>query len=176
MTRSFIVSGNLFVYYEEGNRHKHLAPDVLVSRIPKGNRDYYLIWEEGKTLDLVIEVTSRSTKEEDLEDKFHLYQDILKVREYFLFDPLDEYLKPALQGYRLRKGKYVRIRNVNGRLASAVLGLHLERDGSGAAAIDPATSKRLSTAPRGCGTCRGRKSSAFAASWKALRRRLPRES
>jgi len=44
------VSGNLLLYYEEGNPRKHVSPDVLVSfevpREPK--RDYYLVWKEGK--------------------------------------------------------------------------------------------------------------------------------
>ena len=46
----------------------------------------------------------------------------LKVREYFLFDPFEEYLKPSLQGYRLLRGPYKPIAAVENRLPSEVLG------------------------------------------------------
>src|SRR5262245_26150699 len=44
------VSGNLLLYYERGNRRKHVSPDVFVVRgVPKlPLRDHYLLWEEGK--------------------------------------------------------------------------------------------------------------------------------
>src|SRR5207248_3275250 len=41
------VSGNLLLFYEEGNRWKHVAPDVFVVRgvrkLPP--RDHYLLWK-----------------------------------------------------------------------------------------------------------------------------------
>jgi Uma2 family endonuclease len=145
------VSGNMFLYYVRGDPRRHVAPDVFVTRgLPKTRtpeRRRYLVWEEGKGPDLVIELTSESTREEDLEHKFRLYQDTLKVREYFLFDPEAEYLAPPLQGYRLRGGKYVRIRPVKGRLPSQVLGLHLERQDWVLRLYDPATGLWLPTPP-----------------------------
>jgi Uma2 family endonuclease len=144
--RRFYVSGNLLVFYEPGNRLRHVAPDVFVVRgVRNHNREHYLIWEERKGPEFIIELTSRSTKEEDVDDKFWLYRDVLKVAEYFLFDPHNEYLDPPLQGYRLRKGKFVRIRPVNGRLPSKVLGLHLEQRGSKLRLYDPATGQYLPT-------------------------------
>jgi len=144
--RRFYVSGNLLVFYEPGNRRRHVAPDVFVVRgVLKHNRDNYLIWEEGKGPEFITEYTSRSTKEEDVKQKFRLYQDVLKVSEYFLFDPHNEYLDPPLQGYRLRRGKFVRIEPVNGRLPSKVLGLYLEQQGSKLRLYDPATGRYLPT-------------------------------
>ncbi len=139
------ISGNLLLYYEEGNRRKHVAPDVLVSfSIPKNPpRDYYLVWKEGKAPDAVIEITSKSTKREDKKTKKELYRDVLKVTEYFLFDPTEDYLKPSLQGFRLVEGEYIPIQAVKGRLPSQVLGLHLERDGQELRLVDPVTSLRL---------------------------------
>src|ERR1700733_10895534 len=53
------ASGNMFVYYEKGNKRRHVAPDVFVVKgVPQKQRDCYMIWEEGKTLDLAIELTS----------------------------------------------------------------------------------------------------------------------
>src|SRR5262249_40880572 len=124
------VSGNLLVYYERGNRRKHVSPDVfLVRGVPKRRRINYLIWEEGRGPQVVIELTSSSTRKEDQQTKLALYRDVLKVREYFLFDPFGDYLTPQLQGYRLRGGVYRPIRPVNGRLPSQVLGQHLEAHG-----------------------------------------------
>jgi Uma2 family endonuclease len=141
------VNGNMLVYYEEGNPRKHVAPDVLVAlAVPKKpKRDYYLIWKEGKAPDLIVEITSKSTRDEDKKKKFVLYRDVLRVSEYFLFDPRAEYLDPPLQGFRLTGGEYVPIEPVAGRLPSLVLGLHLERDGENLRLFDPATGERLLT-------------------------------
>ncbi len=143
------VSGNMLLYYVRGNPRRHVAPDVFVTKgirkQPTPARRLYLVWEEGKGPDAAIEITSKSTRKEDQQDKFALYQDVLKVSEYFLFDPYGEYLQPALQGYRLRKGRYVRIRPVKGRLPSKVLGLHLEAVGEQLRFYNPATGAWLLT-------------------------------
>jgi Uma2 family endonuclease len=143
------VWGNLLLFYEEGNRRKHVAPDVFMVRgIPKlPPRDYYLLWKEGKAPDVVIEITSKTTQEEDQEKKLILYRDVLKVPEYFQFDPTEDYLKPSMQGHRLVKGQYRPIALVEGRLPSAVLELHLERRGTELRLHDPATGRCLLTPP-----------------------------
>lgn len=140
------VSGNLLVFYKPGNRRRHLSPDVFVVKgVAKHQRPNYLIWEEGKGPEVVIELTSQSTREEDVEDKFELYQDTLRVPEYFLFDPLGDYLQPQLQGHRLRRGRYEPITPVKGRLPSKVLGLHLEGRGRELRLYDPTTKHWLPT-------------------------------
>ena len=140
------VSGNMLMYYEEGNRRKHLSPDVFVVRgIPKKERKYYLIWEEGKAPEVVIELTSKSTKREDQGKKRDLYRDVLRVPEYFLFDPTEDYLKPPLQGFRLEGDEYIRIEPIDGRLPSEILGLHLERDRKELRLYDPETRSWLPT-------------------------------
>jgi Uma2 family endonuclease len=140
------VSGNLLLYYVPGNKRRHISPDVfIVKGVPNHQRPYYLLWEEKKRPNLVIEVTSSSTRAEDTKKKFLLYQDVLKVQEYFLFDPFEEYLDPPFQGYRLREGKYSPIRPIGERLPSSVLGLHLERDGTDLRLYDPAMGKWLPT-------------------------------
>jgi len=140
------VSGNLLVFYEPGNRRRHLSPDVFVVKgVGKHQRPNYLIWEERKGPEVVIELTSRTTREEDIEDKYELYQDTLRVPEYFLFDPLGEYLRPPLEGYRLRRGRYEPITPVKGRLPSKVLGLHLEGQGRDLRLYDPTVKQWLLT-------------------------------
>ncbi|HEV3339798.1 MAG TPA: Uma2 family endonuclease, partial [Pirellulales bacterium] len=142
------VSGNMFLYYERGNRLKHVEPDVFVVKgVPKAKlRKAYFTWEEGgKAPDFVIELTSASTREEDLDTKKRIYRDALGVREYFLFDPYSEYLDPRLQGFRLEQGEYVSIAAVDGRLPSEVTGLHLEGHGDWLRIYDPTTGAWLPT-------------------------------
>jgi Uma2 family endonuclease len=140
------VSGSLLVFYEPGNKRRHIAPDVFVVRgVEKYDRPHYLIWREGKAPEFVIELTSSTTRREDVTRKFALYRDVLRVKEYFLFDPFEDYLDPLMQGYRLRKGEYVPIKPVSGRLPSRVVGLHLERAGSDLRLWNPETRQILLT-------------------------------
>src|SRR5262249_44737587 len=68
--RRVYVSGNLLVFYEEGNRRKHVAPDVFVVRgVKKHDRENYLVWAEGRAPHLVMEITSKSTRREDQKKK-----------------------------------------------------------------------------------------------------------
>jgi Uma2 family endonuclease len=138
------VSGNLLIFYQPGNRRKHVSPDVFVVKgVQKRQRPNYLLWEEKRSPQVVIELTSSSTRNEDTDTKKLLYQNTLKVREYFLFDPDGDYLDPPLQGFRLRGGVYRPIRAVNGRLPSQTLGLHLQRDGRILRLWDPGTGQFL---------------------------------
>jgi Uma2 family endonuclease len=141
------VGGNLLLFYEEGDRRRHVAPDCfLVRGIPKFPlRDYYLLWVEGKPPDVIIEITSKTTKREDQTKKRVLYRDVLKIPEYFQFDPTEDYLEPSLQGVRLVGDEYVSIEPVAGRLPSAILGLHLERYGWELRLWDPSVGVRLLT-------------------------------
>lgn len=124
------VTGNLLLFYEQGNKRRHVAPDCFVALgVPNHDRLNYLLWNEKRGPAVVIEITSKTTRKEDTQTKFALYRDVLAVPEYFLFDPKTEYLDPPMQGYRLTDGRYERIDPVGGRLVSDALGLHLERSG-----------------------------------------------
>lgn len=141
------VSGNLLMYYVRGDKRKHVSPDVFVVKgVEKKKRLYYLTWEERKNPNVIVEVTSKSTRKEDTDTKFALYRDVLKVKEYFMFDPFGDYLKPdRLRGYRVRKGEYEPIALVDGRMPSKELGLHLERNGDELRLYDPAAGAWLLT-------------------------------
>ena len=118
-----------------------------VPKVVRPRRRNYLLWEEGQAPQFVVEFSSETTREVDQTTKRTIYQDVLRVSEYFLFDPFEEYLHPRLQGYRLAKGVYRPIRPVKGRLPSKVLGLHLEADGELLRLYDPATRRRLPIPP-----------------------------
>jgi len=121
------VVGDMFLYYVKGDPRAVVSPDVfLVRGVPKTpRRRVYKLWEEGEAPSLVIEVTSDSTSDEDTGKKKAVYER-LEVEEYFLFDPLGDYLKPPLQGYRLVGGRYQRIpAEADGSLRSLTTGLIL---------------------------------------------------
>ncbi len=138
------VCGNNFVYWEEGNPKARVAPDTyVVFGVDRSIRDSYMAWKEGGRLpEVVFEFTSRKTRREDLGRKLHIYQDLMKVPEYFLFDPTQDYLTPALQGFRLKRGLYTRIEGED-QLHSESLNLDLEAQGVNLRFYDSESGKLL---------------------------------
>ncbi|QDU22478.1 Uma2 family endonuclease [Urbifossiella limnaea] len=140
------VSGNLLVYYEKGNKRIHVAPDAfVVPGIGNHLRENYLLWQEGRGLDFVVELTSKTTMMEDIETKYNLYVEKLAVKEYVLFDPREEYLTPSFQMYRRFGAGFRHVKPTTGRFTSRVLGLGLERHGTSLRFRDPATGELLPT-------------------------------
>ena len=145
------VSGNLFVYYEQGNPRAVIAPDVfVVFGVNKGDRRSYRTWEEeNKAPDFVLEITSKSTQKEDQETKPNIYA-ALGVREYFQYDPTGDYLNPQLQGSHLVEGNYqpivpTTLPNDVLSLSSEVLRLELRLQAGELRFLDPATGEMLLT-------------------------------
>ena len=137
------VGGNLFLYYEKGNPRKSVAPDVLLVRgVRKWPRDCFFLWEE-KTPELIFEITSRSTRDKDEGRNKDTYER-LGVSELVLFDPYGEYLEPRLQGYRLERGRYRKIRlNADGSLDLRTVGLTARPEGERLRLVDTATEEKL---------------------------------
>ena len=145
---------NNFLYYERGNPRAVVAPDVyvVVGAPTHPPRDSYLLWNEPKGPDFVLEVTSKSTRGTDERRKRELYAS-LGVSEYFLYDPRAEYLVPPLQGFRLHEGEYralpavTVLSNRGVAVASEMLGLELrdEREERRVRLRDPATGENLLT-------------------------------
>ena len=141
------VAGNLLIYYDEGSQAR-VAPDVfVVLGAPRRKRSSYLLWEEPKAPDFVLEVTSRGTHGEDQGPKRDLYRR-LGVTEYWQYDPTGDYLEPALQGLELVAGEYVRLGQralADGTLVltSAVLELELRLTDRGFRFHDPVTGRDL---------------------------------
>jgi Uma2 family endonuclease len=133
------VSGNNFLYYAQGKPRKCVSPDCyVVFGVANRPRPLYKTWEEGGHLpDVVIELTSKTTRVQDTRHKFRLYEQVLRIPEYFLFDPLGDYLNLRLQGYRLEQGVYVPIPLIEDRLQSIRLGLDLVLSGDIMRFYDP---------------------------------------
>jgi Uma2 family endonuclease len=122
------VSTDTFLYYREGDPSAVVSPDhYVVFGSDKGLRNSYKVWQEGGRLpSFVLEITSKSTRRTDFpprpngiprpaarrrpgKNKYQIYEQVLGVVEYFLFDPTGDYLEPRLQGYRLVSGRYTPI-------------------------------------------------------------------
>jgi len=110
------VSGNLLLYYEEGNPRKSVAPDCFVVwGVAPHRRNIYKLWEEGQGPKVVFEVTSKTTQREDQLHKMGIYAR-LGVEEYYLYDPTADYLDPPLLGYLRAGGGFVPMQPQNQEL------------------------------------------------------------
>ncbi len=142
-TEHVYVGSNLMCYYVAGDPTKSISPDVFVVRgAAQGERRVYKFWEEPAP-NVVLEISSRKTRKEDLGKKKDLYA-WLGVREYFVFDP--EYkLQPPLRAFRLHGADLVEEMVLGNRAMSVELGLELANDGRTLRLWNPLTKEYLRT-------------------------------
>jgi Uma2 family endonuclease len=134
----FFTSGNMFVYYSPEqardiarevaagrySRRHCRGPDVLfVDGVDARERQGWVVWEEGgRYPDLIVELLSATTKDNDRKGKKKLYARVFKTPEYFLYDPDT----CVLEGFRLAGDLYQPITpNSQGRIPSEQLGVEL---------------------------------------------------
>jgi len=140
------VSGNNFVYWQEGDKTKRISPDVYVVFGPaQRRRDAFMSWEEGGNLpSVVFEITSKKTRREDEIEKRALYQNVLRTPEYIQFDPTGDYLRPRLQGLTRVDDHYEPMPLVGGdRIYSPLLGLYLVIENEWLRFLNPRTGTAL---------------------------------
>jgi Uma2 family endonuclease len=131
----YFCGTNMFVYYSleqakgiidfvEGktDRAPYKGPDLLVVVGIDGTkrRKHWVVWDEDDRFpDLIVEITSPSTKSKDTDDNLKLYAQVFRTREYFWYDEeAGEWM-----GYRLQGESYVPIEvNARGWRWSEVLG------------------------------------------------------
>ena len=121
------IGSNMFVHFSEEqvrNRDFH-GPDVfIVKDVPQRERKSWVVCQESKGPDMVIELLSESTAVRDKNEKKRIYQNQLRVPEYFWFDPFSR----ELAGFRLQGSKYQSITpDSSERLISQELQLALVR-------------------------------------------------
>jgi Uma2 family endonuclease len=138
------VGGDLMFYWVEGDPRSSAAPDVFVAigapKLPR--RRVYKTWEDGVPT-VIFEITSKKSRRSDTVTKRELYAG-LGVREYFLFDPLSEYLRPSLRGLRLSGTSYQEMEPaLDGAFLSEALGLRFRADGEVLRVFDAATGDEL---------------------------------
>jgi Uma2 family endonuclease len=135
----FYCGGNMFLYYDlkqaekviqfvQGQRRRapYKGPDffvVLGGVDGTKDRKRWVVWREGgRYPDVIIEITSPSTKSKDTKDNLLLYSKVFRTREYYWYNEG----AGELVGYRLQGDEYVSIApNERGWLWSEVLGVWL---------------------------------------------------
>jgi Uma2 family endonuclease len=122
------VGGNMFVYYSlaQVKNQDFKGPDFFaVLGVPKGERRCWVLWEEEKAPDVVIELLSPTTAAIDKTTKKEIYQNKLRVPEYFWYDPFNP---DECAGFVLENGVYQPLSpDQQGRFISQKLGLALIR-------------------------------------------------
>ncbi len=142
-----LIASDLFWYWEKGVPASCCAPDTMVVLgAGPGHRQSFFSWREKNPIpNVVFEMASENTWLENLGDKKNLYQR-LQVPEYFIFDPLVEYLDPPLRGFRLRGRTYRPLKPAAaGSLVSKELGLRLVPEGTLLRLIDARTGEKVLT-------------------------------
>lgn len=140
------VSGDILMYYVEGAPEFSISPDVLVSfGLGKKRRSTYLVWEEGKPPDFVMEFSSGRTWTKDLTDKKDIYAS-LNIQDYILYDAEGIYLTTPLMGFELVGGNYKELTpDADGGIHSSALNLdfHIREEGLGI--FNPETNEWVKT-------------------------------
>ena len=146
-----IVSGEKYITARRGDDRKF--PDLLVAFNvnPLAYRDTnaYIISEQGKPPDLVLEIASEATGHIDVGEKRDFYQGLL-IPEYWRFDATGEFHGDRLAGDRLVNGRYepIDIAELNGGVLQAhseVLNLDWRWEDGQLGCYDPATGLHIST-------------------------------
>jgi Uma2 family endonuclease len=122
------VGGNMFLYFsiEQLRNQDFRGPDFFaVLGVPKKERKSWVVWEEGKGPDVVIELLSSSTASADKNQKKQIYQNQVRVPEYFWYDPFNP---EDWAGFTTVKGVYQPMTlDEGGKFISQQLGLALVR-------------------------------------------------
>jgi Uma2 family endonuclease len=123
--RDFFIGGNMFVYFnrDQIRTRDFRGPDVfVVLDVPQRERRGWVVWDEGKAPDVVIELLSDTTAAVDRGEKKLVYQDRLRTPEYYWYHPFTS----EFAGWLLLDGVYVPIAPDDaGRFISPRLGLAL---------------------------------------------------
>jgi Uma2 family endonuclease len=123
----YFAGGNMFVYYsmQQVRNRDYKGPDFFVVTGVDGTRERrsWIAWaENGRYPDVIVELLSPSTMDQDLGPKKDLYEQTFKTAEYYCVNPEDW----SLQGWRLERGHYVALQpDAHGRLWSETLRLWL---------------------------------------------------
>jgi Uma2 family endonuclease len=121
------VGGNMFVYYSSHQlkNQDFRGPDFFaVLDVPKGERKSWVVWDEGKAPDVIIELLSESTAQQDKTIKKLIYQNQMRIPEYFWYDP---FAPDDWQGFQLVGGFYQALNLINDHYVSEKLNLALVR-------------------------------------------------
>ena len=145
----YVVPGPAYVAGESRYPDLLVAFDVDPTRYEASNG--YIVSEQGKPPDFILEVASRHTAGDDLGAKRDYYER-LQAGEYWLFDSRGRFYGFTLRGYRLEGGRYQAIPAPEIRPDvfqgySTALGMNLSAEDGYLGWHDPATGEHIPTLP-----------------------------
>ena len=121
----YFVGGNMFLHYDPENRTKFRGPDffLVLGVERRKRRKSWVVWREGmKFPNVIIELLSDSTRNEDKGMKKELYEKVFRTEEYYLYDPHSQ----EFIGNHLKVGRYEEVMpDREGKIYSPVTGLYL---------------------------------------------------
>ena len=143
----YVVPGPAYVAGESRYPDLLVAFDVNPEAYAASNG--YVVSEQSKPPDFILEVASRHTAGDDLEAKKDYYE-TLGVGEYWLFDGEGEFYGFILRGYRLEGGGYrpIELGEIGPGVwqgHSAALNLNLRAEDGYLGWHDPATGEHIPT-------------------------------
>jgi len=125
----FFVGGNMFIYYsaKQLRNRDFRGPDFFAVLGVDGNtsRQGWVVWEEnGRYPDVIVELLSPSTANEDTGKKKDIYEQVFRTPDYFVFDPFEP---NSLRGWHLDNNQRYQplVPNERGWLWSQSLGFWL---------------------------------------------------
>jgi Uma2 family endonuclease len=126
---NFFVGGNMFIYYsaEQVRNRDYRGPDFFAVLDVDGTipRQGWVVWDEnGRYPDVILELQSPSTANDDTGIKKDIYERVFRTPDYFVFNPFDP---NSLRGWRLDNNQRYQplIPNEQGWLWSQSLGFWL---------------------------------------------------
>ncbi len=139
------LSGNMNLYYQEGNPYKWFAPDLLVAfGVPKVERSSYLLWREEVFPQVIFEIASDKTWRKDVIEKFGMYEKF-GAEEYYILDSEFAFLSAPLMAFHRKGGKLVEVEITDDKVFSPRLGLEIVRTENTFRLFNPDTNEFLRT-------------------------------
>ncbi|MCS6773112.1 MAG: Uma2 family endonuclease [Anaerolineae bacterium] len=128
----YFIGVNMFVFYSlaQARSLDFRGPDLFVVRGVDGTRarKRWVVWEEERRPELVVELLSPRTRKEDLGRKKAIYEQALGVLEYVCYgpDPTEGEVELELHAWQLTSAGYQPVTaNEHGWIWSEVLGAWL---------------------------------------------------
>jgi Uma2 family endonuclease len=139
------LSGNMNLYYDEGNPNRWYAPDLLVAfGVPNHNRSSYQVWKEKVFPQVIFEIASNMTWDNDVGKKYKDYE-TLGVEEYYILDPEFAYLPAPLMAFHRQGERLLAVPTFDEKVFSPRLNLEIVRAENTFRLFNPQTNGFLRT-------------------------------
>lgn len=139
------LSGNMNLYYDEGNPGKWYAPDLLIAfSVPNHERSSYQVWKENVFPQVIFEIASEQTWDNDVGKKYKDYERF-GVEEYYILDPEFAFLPAPMLAFHRQGNRLLTVPVSDGKIFSPRLGLEIVRVENGFRLFNPNTNEFLLT-------------------------------